>query len=354
MKQGSEYAKRLKRLLGTLLKKYGKPEDVEPTDPTEQLIIGVLAICTTHAKALATYKKLRAQVVDLNELRVTPAMELTEQIGDSVPLARIKAQRIVEALNAVRKRQDSLDLTFLKQRGRREAREYLEALEGVDRGVAASVMLFSLGGHAIPIDGLTLHVLQKEEVIDESADCIEVQGFLERNIAAAQAHAFYEALCRHAATKTVKTPLDQLLELVPAVKPPKHVPAPGLPLPPLPELLDELGPPIQMKSGKVNKEPVAEEPAAPARSNAKPAATAKPAAPAPAGKPASPPPAAKGAPVSAAKPAPAARTVSAKPAAPAAKSAKPETKKPKTETRAEPAAKGAKPDARAAAPRKKR
>src|SRR5205085_6606996 len=161
MKHGSEYAKRMKRLMGQLVRKFGKPDPTDPVDPIDQLIIGILAGCTTHFKALSVYKRLRHHVVDLNELRVTPPMELAEQIGDGVPLARQKAQKIVDALNAIRKRQDSLDLTFLKQRGRREAREYLEALEGVDRATAASVVLFSLGGHSVPLDDLLLYVLQK-------------------------------------------------------------------------------------------------------------------------------------------------------------------------------------------------
>jgi endonuclease III len=231
MKQGSEYAKRIKRLLGQLVRKFGKPELTDPVDPIDQLIIGILAGCTTHARAVAVYKRLRHHVVDLNELRVTPAMELAEQIGDGVPLARQKAQRIVDALNAIRKRQDSLDLTFLKQRGRREAREYLEALEGVDRATAASVVLFSLGGHAIPLDGLLLYVLQKEELVDPSAEPAEVQSFLERCVNSSQAQVFYELLSRYAASKSIKVPYERLGELLrPPPAPPPPVPAKTAPV----------------------------------------------------------------------------------------------------------------------------
>ena len=66
-------------------------------------------------------------MVDLNELRVTPSLALSQLIGHTVPLASEKAQRIVDALNAIRKREDTMDLTFLRHRGRREAKEYLES-----------------------------------------------------------------------------------------------------------------------------------------------------------------------------------------------------------------------------------
>ena len=76
MKHGTEYAKRIKRLHQTLVKKHGKPAASEPTDPIEQMLIGILAVDSTAAKAAAVYRKLTQRMVDLNELRVTPAIEL--------------------------------------------------------------------------------------------------------------------------------------------------------------------------------------------------------------------------------------------------------------------------------------
>jgi endonuclease III len=226
MKHGSEYAKRVKRLLGQLTRKFGKPEASEPLDPIEQLIIGILAGCTTLNKAHAVYRRLRQHVVDLNELRVTPASELAEQIGDGVPLAVQKARRIVDALNAIRKRQDSLDLSFLKQRGRREAREYLEAIDGVDRATAASVMLYSLGGHAVPLDDLLLYVLRKEDLVDPKAEPAEVQSFLEHCLHASHAQSGYELLSRYAASKPLKFTYEQLADVVnPPPPPPPPPPA---------------------------------------------------------------------------------------------------------------------------------
>ncbi len=209
MKHAGEYAKRLRRVFGPLMRKTARVE-TDPPDPVEQLVIGILAGCTSYQKAEAAFRRLQQSMVDLNELRVTPPAELADLLGDSVPLAREKAQRIVEALNAIRRRQDSLDLTFLRQRGRREAREYLESLEGVDRCAAAIVMLYSLGGHAIPVDELTVRVLQKDELVDTESDLATVQAFLERNVAADEVHAFVEALGKHVAAKGARIPLDKL------------------------------------------------------------------------------------------------------------------------------------------------
>jgi endonuclease III len=231
MKHGSDYAKRIRRLYHELVKKHGKPVPGEPSEPIDQMLIGILALDSSLSKAQAVYRRLRQQTVDLNELRVTPAIELAQMIGDGVPLAELKARRIVDALNAVRRRQDTLDLSFLRLRGRREAREYLESLHGVGPVVAAYVVLLSLGGHAIPVDNLTLYVLRKESLVDGRADAAAVQGFLERCINASEAGDFTLLLNRHVSAYASRVDLQKLPALLnpsPAAAPPPPVePAPA-------------------------------------------------------------------------------------------------------------------------------
>jgi len=234
MKHGNEYARRVKRLFHQLIRKFGKPAAFELTNPIEQLVVGILASCTSLNKAQTVFRKLRHQMVDLNELRVTPPTELAEIIGDGLPLAREKARRIVDALNDIRRRQDTMDLMFLRERGRREAREYLESLEGVDRSAAASVVLYSLGGHAIPVDDLMLYVLRSEEMVDPAAELAEVQGFLERHISAADTQAFAELLGRYAVSRGSRLPLEKLGELLRPPPPPAPVTASPQPAAPGP------------------------------------------------------------------------------------------------------------------------
>lgn len=221
MKHGSEYASKVKRFYRQMVKQFGRPETPAATDPIDQLIVGILSCCTTDQKAAAVYRRLREQTVDLNELRVTPAIELAEMIGNGVPLARDKAQRIVDALNAVRRRQDKIDLSCLRQRIRREAREYLESLEGVDKAAAASVMLFSLGGHAIPVDDMILYALRQEGLVDPGADLAEVQAFLERAIPAEEAACFTILLSRYAAQKAGRISVERLRQLLSPPPPPR-------------------------------------------------------------------------------------------------------------------------------------
>lgn len=238
MKRGTEYAKRIKHLHQQMLKKLGKPQLPEPSDPIHQLMVGILAENASEHKASALFQRICEQMVDLNELRVTPPLELAEMIGTTVSQARDKADRLIRVLNEIRIRQDALDLSFLKQRGRREAREYLESLEGVSLYAAASVIAHSLGGHAIPVDFLTIYVLRKEDAVDDSADVSTVQSFLERHVPAAESRGFAMLLSKYVSTEGARVQVNRLPELLNLAPPPPLKPwrkpgmdKPGLPLP---------------------------------------------------------------------------------------------------------------------------
>lgn len=266
MKQGTAYAKRIRQLHHELLKQHGKPPPVDPGDPIEQLLIAILATDCTDSKAVAAYTKLRQQMVDLNEMRVTPAIELAEMFASSLPDAEDKARRIVSVLNDIRRRQDTLDLSFLAQRSRREARDYLESLVGADRFAAARVVLLCLGGHAIPVDNLTLYVLRKEKLVNPTADLAEVQSFLERNVAAADAVEFVMLLGRFVSLHGSRIPVKKLPELL-ALSSPARKPAPqskaesakAKPESPKPAPKADASkakPPVKVEAAKTKRQPV--------------------------------------------------------------------------------------------------
>lgn len=201
MIRASEYAAKVKRLLTRLRREHGKPPAVEPTDPLEQMLTAILARNATDADAREAYVQLREATVDLNDLRVTRAADICEIVGDKSPESVARAYAIRDALKEVFDRENKLDLDFLRERGRREARQYLESMKGVDPFVAASVQLFSLGGHAIPLDDAMLDVLRAEAVVHPAADLAGVQAFLERYISAADAQAFTSLVRGLAATR---------------------------------------------------------------------------------------------------------------------------------------------------------
>ncbi|HOW18313.1 MAG TPA: hypothetical protein PLC79_04690 [Phycisphaerae bacterium] len=205
MKHGAEYAKRIRHLYHQLRRQYGKPPPPDHTEPIDQLILGILSRDTTEAKAHAAFRRLRESLVDHNELRVTPAVELAETLGPDLPDAATRAQNLVDALNAIYDRHNVVDLSFLRDKPVRDAREYLRALPGVDEFTAARVVLYSLGGHAVPVDQSMVWVLRKENLVPPEATLPEVQAFLERHISAQEAAEFAALMHRYAAGRLPKT-----------------------------------------------------------------------------------------------------------------------------------------------------
>ncbi len=200
MKHGSQYAKQVKRVFNRLVRQHGKPKHDSLADPIEQLLLGVVARGTTETGAAAAMKRLQEGTVDLNELRVASPREMVQLLGENFPNAIEKARDINSILNEIFNRQHELDLDFLRDKTRRDAKDYLQKMPGVDACTVARVMLVSVGGHAIPVDEDMLAYLRRQELVDPDADAAEVQAFLERNIAADDAYAFYTLMRRLVAT----------------------------------------------------------------------------------------------------------------------------------------------------------
>ena len=194
MRNGTQYAKRLQRVYKQLCKQV--PAEVvdkfpmADLSPIEQLVYAQIAAETTPAQAAKAFRQLLREMIDLNEVRVSTAREIANVIESGVPNALACGRHIRQSLNAVFERENRVSLDRLRDCGRREARQYLDALPGTTPYVAASVMLWSIGGHAIPVGQRLLNALCEQNLVDPGADISVVQGFLERNIAAADAKHF--------------------------------------------------------------------------------------------------------------------------------------------------------------------
>ena len=190
MKSGTVYAAKLKKLYAKLRAAMPKPDIPEPDDPLHRLAVSILGIRAGEERATQAVNRALAEMVDWNEIRVSSAAELHRAIGNAVPDALQRCKLLVRALQAIYDKENRVSLDRLLTLRRRESKEFLDKLDGIDAFAAASVQLWSLGGHAIPVDDRLLDELRKAELVEPSADRAEVQAFLERNVSAADAKAF--------------------------------------------------------------------------------------------------------------------------------------------------------------------
>lgn len=194
MKQGSLYAGRVKRAFAKLRQQVDTPEIPEATDPLHQLGIATLAVAYGMPKAIQALRALHTVMAGWNEVRVSRPEEISASMGKDDPERQPYCQNLIDMLEGVYERENTLSLDRLRQMGRREAKQYLDSLPSVDAFGVASVTLWSLNGHGIPVDDSLLAELRKADLVHPEASRAEVQAFLERHVSAADAKEFCLAM----------------------------------------------------------------------------------------------------------------------------------------------------------------
>jgi hypothetical protein len=187
--------KKLVSLIRRLKGLHAAPEcpSVAPDPPdefdalTHQLVFSILLWEASTGQAKAAMRRIREAVVDYNELRVCVPDEVAHVLGDKYPLAHERAMRMRSILNDVYHRQHAISLKHLGEIGRREARAYLDSLEGVPPFVSARVCLVAGIGHAIPADERLCDLLMQEQVLEAGTSPAAGASWLERHIRAEEA-----------------------------------------------------------------------------------------------------------------------------------------------------------------------
>ncbi|MCK4340394.1 MAG: hypothetical protein KAY37_01560 [Phycisphaerae bacterium] len=197
MRGATECAKRLKLFFSSLRSKLGKVGHPPLSDPITQMALGILSRDTPEAKACEGLDRLRGVVVDYNELRVIPPIELAEILAD-FPDARLKCEDISRALNAVFALEHTVSLERLAELPKKETLAYLEELDGLEAYTVARLRLLGLRQHAIPLDEAMWALARREQIVHPRCPLREAQQFLERQIAEEDALEFVALLKRHA------------------------------------------------------------------------------------------------------------------------------------------------------------
>jgi hypothetical protein len=201
-----------------------------------QLVFSFLLWEASHSHALGAFARLHESLVDYNELRVSFAEELAAIIGEKYPRAEERCARLRACLNELFRREHSVSLSSVVGAGRREARQYVESLEGTPGYVSARVWLLCAGGHAVPVDQRLASLLAAEGCCDAQLSPDSVGAWLERQIKPADApgaHTLLQAWsddkgaapARPEPTRERETPKDRVKDKPARPKPAARGPA---------------------------------------------------------------------------------------------------------------------------------
>lgn len=161
----AERAKSFESLIERLRRAYRDALAAEPLEPTppvplwlsddpvlREFLRAFLAWECPASRARSAMEAIESAFIDANDLRVSLAPEIAAALGRTYPRALDRAERLKSALNEVYRKEHAVSLVHLRDKPRRDARAYLEALPGTPHFVAAWTHLFALGGHAVPVD----------------------------------------------------------------------------------------------------------------------------------------------------------------------------------------------------------
>ncbi|MBD3192218.1 MAG: endonuclease III [Candidatus Heimdallarchaeota archaeon] len=144
-------SKKIAEITDRLNERYGEKEWERWRSPLGELIRTILSQNTTDTNSLRNYADLKDNYSTWEELLAADVEEIAEVIK-SGGLANSKAKKIKRSLTAIKKREGSLSLEFLKDLEPGKADDYLQSLYGVGPKTAACVLLFSFNFPIMPVD----------------------------------------------------------------------------------------------------------------------------------------------------------------------------------------------------------
>ncbi len=193
MSKAALHSAALKKIIARMIK--SAPAKLpEPCEPMARLIRAFLEYDCDAARAESAEKKVMGSMVDYNELRVTPAVELAALLGVRYPFADVRCSALHRTLQSIFDREHHMHLERLKEMKKAEVRSYLQSLHGIVPYVEAVVSLECFEAAAAPVDTkLLLYMIGKEAVAPE-CDIPTLQSTLERHIKASDMLAFHAAV----------------------------------------------------------------------------------------------------------------------------------------------------------------
>jgi endonuclease III len=193
MKNSAKYAEGLKQLHKRLLRD-GKPEPRQPIEPLDALVRAAMTYDVSDNRAEDAAKAIGREFVDLNELRVATDLEIQEMLGVRYPAIEERVAMITQSLNSIFEREQTMSLDRLKTISKRDARQFLRELPGMQPFVEAFIMLMAFEGNAFPIDQEMLAYLREQEVFDEETSIQDAQKFVENHVKGEEIYDFYVLL----------------------------------------------------------------------------------------------------------------------------------------------------------------
>lgn len=182
----SDHAAAFQSVLDHLKKKYEPAPVMNDLEPIRQLVYSFLLWDCYTNRADNAFKRIEETYVDMNDLRVSRTEEIMGVLGKTYPNAEERVARIKASLREIYLREHAVSLASVREGGKREARKYIDSLEGMHPFVAARTCLLGMDCHAVPIEERLFAKLIKGGVFEEGTPMDKALGTIERHVKASE------------------------------------------------------------------------------------------------------------------------------------------------------------------------
>jgi len=186
----------IEEVLELLEQEYGPCEWQPDMDPIDMLIGTILSQNTSDANSGRAFASLKASFNSWEAVASAPAEHIA-QVIKSGGLSQIKAARIKQALEQIKKEQGRINLDSLKSMNMAEAEDYLMHLPGVGHKTASCVLLFSLGKPSLPVDTHVFRVAKRLGLIDSRVSIDKAHSLLQEQTPPSKVYQFHVHMIEH-------------------------------------------------------------------------------------------------------------------------------------------------------------
>lgn len=186
----------IERILDLLTSGYGSHNWQSSQSPLFVLVQTILSQNTSDINSGYAFESLLTSFPSWEDVATAEVDEIATSIRVG-GLGDIKAKRIKQVLNEIRREQGELDLSFLNQLPLAEARNWLKQLPGVGTKTANCVLLFSLGRPALPVDTHVFRVANRLGLIDSRASVERAHELLESLVPDDDVYQFHTLMIEH-------------------------------------------------------------------------------------------------------------------------------------------------------------
>ncbi|MGC9003744.1 MAG: endonuclease III domain-containing protein [bacterium] len=176
----SEYEKTLIKIDELLRERFSLPNR-EKEDAIDVLIRTILSQNTSDKNSHRAFANLKRLFPDWTALLVAP-LERIETAIKCGGISKIKARRIKEILQRIKKETGSLSLSFLADLSLQDARKYLLSLPGVGDKTASCVLLFSFSMPAFPVDTHIHRIINRLGIFSNNLSPAKISQLIEAHL----------------------------------------------------------------------------------------------------------------------------------------------------------------------------